>query len=107
MNYEEMLADLHEALLDGEIELTQEETNKALEAGIDPMIIIQEGGTKAMEILGQRFQDGEAYLPELISGARAMQASLEVLLPVMKGQDRGQFQMQSLNRLLHFSINVL
>ena len=93
MNYEEMLADLHEALLDGEIELTQEETNKALEAGIDPMIIIQEGGTKAMEILGQRFQDGEAYLPELISGARAMQASLAVLLPVMKGEDSDQFQM--------------
>ena len=86
-------AALQEALLDGDKDLTKEETQKAVDAGIEPMKIIQEGGTKAMEILGQRFQDGEAYLPELISGARAMQASLEVLLPIMKGEDSAQFQM--------------
>jgi methanogenic corrinoid protein MtbC1 len=92
MNYEDDLAPLRQSMIDGDADLARAETNKALEAGMDPLLIIQNGGTKAMEIVGQQFQDGESFLPELILGARAMQASLDILLPHLQSRDSDKYQ---------------
>ena len=40
---------------------------------------------KAMEEVGQRFQRGEAFVPNLLMAARAMKGSLDILKPLMKG----------------------
>lgn len=41
---------------------------------------------KAMEEIGDRFQNHKAYVPELLMAARAMKGSLELLKPHMKGE---------------------
>jgi methanogenic corrinoid protein MtbC1 len=92
VNNEEILARLRQAMIDGDADLAQVETRNALEAGMDPLSIIQNGGTKAMDIVGQQFQNGDAFLPELVLGAKAMQASLEILLPHMQSGKDGKFQ---------------
>ena len=38
-----------------------------------------------MEEVGQRFQRGEAFVPNLLMAARAMKGSLDILKPLMKG----------------------
>lgn len=40
---------------------------------------------KAMEEIGQRFENGQAFVPELLMAARAMKGPLELLKPLLKG----------------------
>ena len=41
---------------------------------------------KAMGEVGQRFQDGKAFVPQLLMAGRAMKAALEILKPLLAGQ---------------------
>lgn len=40
---------------------------------------------KAMSEVGQRFQDGKAFVPQLLMAGRAMKAALELLKPMLAG----------------------
>jgi methylmalonyl-CoA mutase cobalamin-binding domain/chain len=40
---------------------------------------------KAMEEIGLRFQEGKAYVPELLMAARAMKGALELIKPLLVG----------------------
>jgi methanogenic corrinoid protein MtbC1 len=62
---------------DGATELT----TQALEAGIEPQSILNDGMMPAMRRLGERFSRGEAFIPELLIAARAMNAAMELLKP--------------------------
>ncbi len=83
----EVLDRLCSAVLEGNEDLARSTAQEALDKGIDPLEAIQEGGAKGLDILGKRFQSGEAYLPELMLAAEAMKASLAVLMPKLS-QDR-------------------
>ncbi len=89
---EEILTDLRQALINGDKEKTRTMCEKALAAHIEPLVIIQEGGTKAMGIVGDRFQTGDAFLPDLIKAGRAMQVCLNVVLPHMQGDQSQSFK---------------
>ena len=55
------------------------------------MLAIEEGYSKGMAIVGEKFSRMEYYLPELIRSADAMKAAMEVLRPHLgKGENRGQ-----------------
>ena len=92
MSTDEVLATLRDAMIEGDQELTRQETQKALDAGLDPLTVIENAGSKAMDVIGDRFQRGEAFLPELILASEAMQASLDLLLPHVEGDQGDRFQ---------------
>ncbi len=58
-------------------------TREALQAGIEPGEIIDRGLIAAMEVVGQKFSDGELYIPEMLLSAKTMQSSLDVLRPLI------------------------
>jgi methanogenic corrinoid protein MtbC1 len=64
-----------------------------LDAGLEPLAIIEGGGSKAMEVVGERFQAGQAFLPELVLASEAMQASLDLLLPQIESEEGSRFRM--------------
>ena len=76
---------LYEAILGGKLEQSVEVTNQAIADGVEPQAIINGYMIKAMEEVGQRFQRGEAFVPNLLMAARAMKGSLDILKPLMKG----------------------
>ena len=76
---------LYEAILGGKLEQSVEVTNQAIAAGVELQAIINGNMIKAMEEVGQRFQRGEAFVPNLLMAARAMKGSLDILKPLMKG----------------------
>ncbi len=76
---------LYEAILGGKLEQSVEVTNHAIAEGVEPQAIINGYMIKAMEEVGQRFQRGEAFVPNLLMAARAMKGSLDILKPLMKG----------------------
>ena len=76
---------LYEAILGGKLEQSVEVTNQAIAEGVEPQAIINGYMINAMEEVGQRFQRGEAFVPNLLMAARAMKGSLDILKPLMKG----------------------
>ena len=80
----ELLTDIKNALVDGKPDETVELTRKALKAGIEPMMIINKGLTEGMDIVGERFQTGEFFLPNLVIAASGMNQAMEILEPELK-----------------------
>ena len=75
------LKELIKSIVDGSVNKVKELTQLALEEGIDPRRVIEEGFTKGMNEVGDQFERQEVYLPELIFAAKAMQAGMEILEP--------------------------
>ncbi|MCR4957319.1 MAG: corrinoid protein, partial [Prevotella sp.] len=63
-------------------------TKGAIAAGAEPQTLINEQMISAMSEVGRRFQDGQAFVPQLLMAGRAMKAALEVLQPLMAGTER-------------------
>jgi len=85
---EEIYEKLAQAVLEGEPEEAEELAIQALERGADPLACINEGLMKGIHEVGILFSNGEYYLPELIIGADAMKAALDVLEPALMGDQK-------------------
>ena len=55
---------------------------------VDPLECINEGLMKGIEQVGEYFADGRYFLPELIQGAAAMKAALDILEPKLVGEKK-------------------
>ncbi len=72
---------LFEGILEGAMGVTPDNVQAALDAGIAPNVILNEGMIAAMTEVGQLFEEGDYFVPEMLISARAMQAGLGVLKP--------------------------
>lgn len=88
MANEEILRSLSEAVVDGDEELVEELTDQAIAEGIEPLSIINDGLTKGIQIVGANFSIGKFFLPDLLIGAKAMDAGIKKLEPLMAGSNR-------------------
>lgn len=76
-----VITELKQAVLDGEEEKAAELTKKALREGVEPARILNEALIPAMEIVGNEYQQGIRYIPEMLISAEAMKAAMRVLRP--------------------------
>jgi 5-methyltetrahydrofolate--homocysteine methyltransferase len=76
-----VLKDMAEAVVKGDMEECERLSNVAIEQGIEPVEAIQAGFAKGMETVGNRFESGQLYLPEMMLAAQAMNAGIKVLRP--------------------------
>lgn len=83
MTEQEIYDKLAQAVVDGEDEIAVETAKAALVAGLDPLACINNGLTEGMNRVGELFDSGEYYLPDLIIGGEAMKAAMEVLEPAL------------------------
>jgi 5-methyltetrahydrofolate--homocysteine methyltransferase len=65
------------------------EVQKLVSAGEEPFEIIEKGIMQGMDIVGEKFQSGEYFLPELLLAARAVEACSSIVKPLIKG-DQGR-----------------
>ena len=82
---EDKLQPLYEAIVAGKLEPAVEITRQAIAEGVSPQMIINNYMIKAMGEVGQRFQDGKAFVPQLLMAGRAMKGALELLKPLLAG----------------------
>jgi len=78
---EKILQRLGDAVLNLEPRLTAEIAKEAVEAGIDPLEAIEKGLAQGIGQVGDRYKDGEYFLPDLIMGGEAFKAGLKVFEP--------------------------
>ncbi|MDO9086157.1 MAG: corrinoid protein [Anaerolineaceae bacterium] len=81
------LEKIFEGILDGNANQVTTEIQKALDAGINPADILNQGMIAAMGEVGRLFEEGEYFVPEMLIAARAMQRGLEVLKPHLSAED--------------------
>ena len=85
---EEMHQKLAQAVIEGEPEDAEALAKEALEQGLDPLACITNGLTRGIQEVGKLFASGEYFLPELIIGADAMKAALDILEPMLMGDQK-------------------
>ena len=76
---------LFQAILNGKSDEAASATKEAIAKKIAPQDLINGQMIRAMGEVGQRFQDGKAFVPQLLMAGRAMKAALELLKPMMAG----------------------
>lgn len=74
-----------DAIVAGKAADAAEATRRFIDRGIAPQEIINGQMIRAMAEVGQRFQDGKAFVPQLLMAGRAMKAALELLKPMLAG----------------------
>ena len=75
------LNDISKALQRGKAEKVSELVKQALNEGVTPKNILEEGLIHGMSIIGKQFKKNEVYVPEVLIAARAMHAGMDVLKP--------------------------
>ncbi|OKY77553.1 MAG: Trimethylamine corrinoid protein MtbC1 [Candidatus Methanohalarchaeum thermophilum] len=76
-----LIEEAKKAVLEYDEEKAKEISNKVVEDGTDPVKVIQEGYTKGIQIIGEKFDNEEIYLPQVMQAANTMQAGVEILKP--------------------------
>lgn len=97
MSKEELIDEVRAALEAFNIEKTVELVEKALQAGVEPLEIINKGLAKGLLKLGHQFENKEIYLPELIVAAEAMKEAMKLLRPILEARKQ---EIPSVGRVL-------
>jgi len=84
----------------GVVELIQQ----ALESKSSPQVIITEGLTAGMEVVGEKFSTKEYFIPDMLASAEAVGAAMDILKPVLESADvetKGKFAIATVQGDIH------
>jgi len=79
----EVLSELSRAVIAGDREEIVDLTEDALDEGYEAQEVLNQGLMPGMDHVGVEFRAGNMYVPEVLRSARAMQASMDVLKPLL------------------------
>jgi trimethylamine corrinoid protein len=86
----EVLAALGRAVLEGDDQTVVALAREALEAGLAPLETIERGLVPGIRRAGELWDEGEYFLPELVSSAQAMKAAMDVVRPALARHGGGR-----------------
>jgi corrinoid protein of di/trimethylamine methyltransferase len=87
----EVLAALGRAVLEGDDQTVVALARRALDLGLAPLETIERGLVPGIRRAGELWDEGEYFLPELVSSAQAMKAAMDVVRPALaKGGGGGE-----------------
>lgn len=87
MDTQAMIEDIRKAIIEGDKTATTYATQTALDAGVNALTILNQGLTAGIDEVGDLFEQGEYFLPELMLSGRAMQAGLGLVKPIIESQN--------------------
>jgi len=79
------LQTIYQSILDGQHKDICAQVEKALQNGVLPRSILEEGMIPAMAEVGRLFEIGEYYIPEMLIASRTMQAGVAIIKPYLVG----------------------
>lgn len=79
----EFLQAMAQSIIDGDAEVAEALARRVVELGLDPLQAIDKGFVIGVNHVGAEFNDGNAYLPELVMAGEAMKAAVNILEPEM------------------------
>ena len=78
-----ILQEMSELLQKGRAKQVKELVNQAIAEGLSAKDILEEGLLSGMGIIGEKFKNNEVFVPEVLVAARAMNAGVELLKPLL------------------------
>ncbi len=79
----EILSELSTAVIEGNLDDIEDLTQDALDEGLDAKQILDQGLMPGMDHVGVEFKAGNMFVPEVLRSARAMQASMVLIKPLL------------------------
>ncbi len=83
----ELLNSIKESLIKGKANDVKAMVEDAVNKKIKIKDILEQGLIAGMAIIGEKFKNNQVYVPEVLIAARAMNAGMGVLKPLLKGSD--------------------
>ncbi|KAA3660249.1 MAG: cobalamin-binding protein [Chloroflexi bacterium] len=80
---EELLDDLYEHVLDGDVEPAVALTKEGLALGMEPLTLLFDAMIPSLEEVGRLFETGEYFVPEMLVAAKAMAGGMDILKPLI------------------------
>ena len=102
MDQKEILENLSMAIIEGDEDKAKEYSKEVLISKMDPLKAVEQGLSKGMITLGERFEKGEVFLPDLLIAADAFNIAIGVLKPAMEAQKK---QVAKLGTVLIGTVN--
>lgn len=86
-----LFARIRASIAEGDAEAAAALAREALRTDLDPLVVLEDGFTGALRGVGERWESGDVYLPEMILAAEAMKAAMAVLQPeiLRRGGSKG------------------
>jgi len=81
------LSKIRDGVIGGEVDEVGEMVKKAVEEGQDVKKVLKEGLISGMGVVGDKYERGDFFLPEMVIAATAMKEGLKVLSPLLKQGD--------------------
>ena len=78
-----LIEEIREAVIQGQAATVVEKVQQALEAGEPAETILNQGLISAMQRVGEQFEEGIVFVPEMLIAARAMDKALTILKPYL------------------------
>ena len=79
----ELLGKMAESLIAGKIDEVVDLTKEALDGGVAPADILDQGLLAGMDVVGKRFKAEEMFIPEVLRCAKCMHGAMEILRPLL------------------------
>ena len=98
------LATIQGMVVEGKFNDIEGEVQRAIDAGTDLNLLINDALISAMDIVGKRFADGQIYVPEMLVSATTMKRGLDIIKPLLqsgKSEYRGTIVMGTVKGDLH------
>ena len=83
MAREELFKDIQKAIVDGDKPRAQELAREAIRSRVDLNEVIDKGYVPGIQAVGELWEKGDYFLPELITSAECMKAAMDILQPEM------------------------
>jgi 5-methyltetrahydrofolate--homocysteine methyltransferase len=83
----EILSEIYDGVIDGDAAGVEANVQAALDSGVAPAAILNDGMVAAMAEVGRMFEEQECFVPEMLIAARAMKQGMTVLKPHLVAAD--------------------
>jgi len=78
---------LSQSVIAGKEADVKEQTKAMVDAGANPLEIINNGLIAGMNVVGARFKNGEMFVPEVLMSAKSMASGIEIVKPLIADKD--------------------
>lgn len=84
-----ILQNIIDGIITADQEMVMNKVQQGLDEGLDPEVILKDGLIAAMGVVGERFEEGNFFVPEMLVSARVMKAGLVLLKPHLASNSTG------------------
>ncbi len=92
MDREQIITKLKQAVMEGDEVAAQAAAEEGLNSGMDPLEIVRGSIQPAMDEIGDQYQAGEVYLPELVLAGDAAKLAMDVLMSKLDAEGANRMQ---------------